>query len=109
MAWESLLARHGRPGGVVESGYFFPGRRGLGERFAIRSSTEETRRTLDVLFDLLAAGAFPHSPDEKSDCFACRELSVLCGDRKAAGRSSLRKLAGARTSALAAWRRLRDA
>jgi ATP-dependent helicase/nuclease subunit B len=109
LAWESLLARAGKTGSVVESGYFFPGRRGLGERFAIGYSPEETRQTLNALFDLAAAGAFAHSPDESSDCFACRELTLLCANRKDAARSALQKLRAATGPALAAWRRLRDA
>jgi len=108
LAWESLLARRGEPGRVVESGYFFPGRRGLGERFAIAYSPEETRETLNVLFDLLASGAFIHSPDEDSDCFTCRELTAFCGDRKEAGQQSLSKLTAAKSAALTAWRKLRD-
>jgi ATP-dependent helicase/nuclease subunit B len=106
LAWEELAARSGEPGRVVESGYFFPGVRGLGKRFAIRYSTEETRRTLDVLFDLLAVGAFPHTPDEDSDCFVCRELSVFC--RRDSARLARGKLRDATAPALAAWTRLRD-
>lgn len=108
LAWQALLARDGKPGTVAQSGYFFPGRRGLGERFAVRYSEEETTGTLDTLFDLLGAGAFLHSPDEDSDCFTCRELAVFCGDRKAAGKRSHAKLAAGRQGALTAWRRLRE-
>ena len=60
------------------------------------------------LFDLLGAGAFPHSPDEDSDCFTCRELAVFCGDRREAGRRSNAKLIESRVRALSAWRNLRD-
>jgi RecB family exonuclease len=114
LAWESLVARRGgtpgsgEPSGrVVESGYFFPGRRGLGERFAIAYSPEETVRTLDTLFDLLTAGAFPHTPEKDSDCFVCRDLAGFCPDRDSAGRRSQAKLERAAEPVFAAWRRLR--
>ena len=109
LAWEAILRRRGETGSVVESGYFFPGRRGLGERFAIAYTEEETRETLNTVLDLLAAGAFPHSPDEDSDCFACRQLGVFCADKKEAAKTSRAKLRDATAPALAAWRRLRDA
>ncbi|HEY6099422.1 MAG TPA: PD-(D/E)XK nuclease family protein [Anaeromyxobacter sp.] len=115
LAWESLAARRGSaasgadapPARVARSGYFFPGRRGLGERFAIAYSAEEARETLDALFDLVAAGAFPHSPDKDSDCFVCRDLTAFCPDREEAGKKSRAKLEKASAPALAAWRHLR--
>ncbi len=114
LAWESLQARGReapRPAGfsarVARSGYFFPGRRGLGERFAIAYSEEETRRTLNTLFDLLASGAFPHTPDKDSDCFVCRDLPCFCPDPEEAGRRSRNKLADETRTALVAWIKLR--
>ncbi len=114
LAWQALeprrrtsVAAASPPPTIASSGYFFPGRRGLGERFAIAYSEEETRQTLDTLFDLLAAGAFPHSPDKDSDCFVCRDLSRFCPDREEAGRRSKAKLERSATAALAAWRNLR--
>ena len=112
LAWQALEPRRrgsaASPAPIIaSSGYFFPGRRGLGERFGIAYSEEETRRTLDTLFDLLASGAFPHSPDKDSDCFVCRDLSRFCPDREEAGRRSKAKLAKEAAPALAAWRNLR--
>src|SRR5262249_29143878 len=57
---EALLARAGLPARVAHSGYFFPGRRGEGQRFRMPLDLEKTRDTLNRLMDLLAAGAFPH-------------------------------------------------
>ena len=108
LVWEAMVAGKGESGRVAESGYFFPGRRGLGERFTISYSEEETRKTLNTLFDLLAAGAFPHTPEKESDCFACRELSEICPDDEAA-KSSKTKMAKTSHPAIAAWRNLRDA
>jgi ATP-dependent helicase/nuclease subunit B len=111
LAWEALRSRDPRKspagGRVAHSGYFFPGRRGLGERFTIAFSRDETVQTLDVLFDLLAAGAFPHTPDKDSDCFVCRDLSSFCPDREEAGRRASSKLEHETRAVLAAWRRLR--
>lgn len=76
-ALEILLARAGRPGRVVKSGYFYPGRRGEGERFAAPLNAAHTRETLNSLFDLLAAGAFPHTP-KKEDCSIC-DFEKVCG------------------------------
>ncbi|MFN2633568.1 MAG: PD-(D/E)XK nuclease family protein [Thermoanaerobaculia bacterium] len=109
LAWEAILAKKGEAGRVASSGYFFPGRRGLGERFAIRYSEEETRETLNTLFDLLAAGAFPHTPEKDSDCYACRDLSDFCPDKDEAGKNSKTKISKTSHPAIAAWRKLRDA
>jgi ATP-dependent helicase/nuclease subunit B len=85
-ALEVLLARGGRPGRVVKSGYFYPGRRGEGERYAAPLDVPATRRTLTALFDLLRAGAFPHTPS-KDDCSIC-DFGKVCGSSElAAGRA----------------------
>ena len=76
-ALEILLERAGRPGRVTQSGYFYPGRRGEGERFAAPLDVAATRETLTALFNLLAAGAFPHTPT-KEDCSIC-EFGKVCG------------------------------
>jgi ATP-dependent helicase/nuclease subunit B len=76
-ALEILLSRAGRPGRVTRSGYFYPGRRGEGERFAAPIDVAATRETLTALFDLLGAGAFPHTPT-KEDCTIC-EFGKVCG------------------------------
>ena len=108
LAWEALAARRGEESAsIAASGYFFPGRRGLGERFAIEHSHEETRSTLDALFDMLAAGAFPHTPDKDSDCFACRDLPAFCPDREEAGRTSRTKLSVSEDPLLKLWGKLR--
>jgi ATP-dependent helicase/nuclease subunit B len=111
LAWESLQAGQGKTEArVATSGFFFPGKRGLGERFAIAYSVDETRQTLDTLFDLLAAGAFPHTPDKDSDCFACKELVRFCPNNEEAGKTSKTKFdsLGPLAPALAAWKKLRD-
>ncbi len=108
LAWQALLARRGETADVAGSGYFFPGRKGLGERFPIPYSEEETRKALNTVFDMLAAGAFPHTPDKDSDCFACKELTAFCADREESGKTSKIKIVKSSDPVIAAWRTLRD-
>jgi len=77
MALEELLARAGRPGRVGRSGYFFPGRKGQGQRFALPLEPEETRNVLNGLFDLLRDGTFAHTREE-DDCRFC-DYKTVCG------------------------------
>lgn len=89
-ALEILLAREGRPGRVVRSGYFYPGRRGEGERYAAPLDVGATRGTLTALFDLLGAGAFPHTPT-KEDCSIC-DFGKVCGSSELAADRAKTKL-----------------
>jgi hypothetical protein len=85
-ALEILLARDGQAGRVVKSGYFYPGRRGEGERYFAPLDVGATRRTLTALFDLVGAGAFPHTPST-DDCSIC-DFGKVCGSSElAAGRA----------------------
>jgi ATP-dependent helicase/nuclease subunit B len=89
-ALEILLVRAGSPGSVVKSGYFYAGRRGEGERFAAPRNPAVTRETLTNLFDLLRAGAFPHTPTEE-DCSIC-DFAKVCSGADLAGRRAENKL-----------------
>lgn len=89
-ALEILLLRAGRPGRVVKSGYFYAGRRGEGERFAAPRDAAATRETLTNLFDLLRAGAFPHTP-AKEDCSIC-DFAKICSGAEPAGARAQNKL-----------------
>jgi ATP-dependent helicase/nuclease subunit B len=89
-ALEILLARGGRPGRVIRSGYFYPGRRGEGERYDAPLDVGAARRTLTSLFDLLRAGAFPHTPT-KEDCSIC-DFGKVCGSSELAALRAKRKL-----------------
>ena len=104
-ALEILLARAGRPGRVVKSGYFYAGRRGEGERFAAPRDVAATRETLTNLFDLLRAGAFPHTPTEE-DCSIC-DFAKICSGADLAGTRAQNKLSEeAANEVLAPYRRL---
>lgn len=90
MAVEALLARAGRPGRVTRSGYFFPGKKGQGQRFALPLDVAETRDVLNALFDLLADGAFPHAVDPE-DCRFC-DFEAVCGGAERAAERARRKM-----------------
>jgi hypothetical protein len=104
-ALEILLARAGSPGRVVKSGYFYAGRRGEGERFAAPRNPAATRETLTNLFDLLRAGAFPHTPREE-DCSICDFAKVCSGVDLAGGRAEKKLREDAGNAVLLPYRRL---
>jgi hypothetical protein len=89
----------------VRGSYYFPTTRGRRERPVRPASTQaQAAAVLRDLFDLLAAGAFVHSPYEE-DCRFC-EFERACG-RPAAARAKA-KIDGGDNAALEAYRRLRD-
>src|SRR5207247_868070 len=102
MAFETLLERAGRPGRVSRSGYFFPGRKGEGQRVIAPLDRTETRDVLGKLFDLLAAGMFPHALRE-GDCRFC-DYEAVCGGAKEASARAKRKLEANPNGVLKAFR-----
>ncbi len=104
MALEALLERAGISAPVSRSGYFFPGRKGEGQRMAMVLDPKETREVLLRLLDLLEAGAFPHAVD-RDDCRYCDYESV-CGGPIAAARRSDTKLAKTSLPVLRAFREI---
>jgi ATP-dependent helicase/nuclease subunit B len=106
LALEVLLGRAGLPAGVSHSGYFFPGRKGEGQRFRMPLDLEKTRAILNRLMDLLAAGAFPHAADP-DDCAFC-DFESVCGGITAASRRAKCKLATATLPALRAFREMHE-
>lgn len=101
MALEVLLERAGLRAPVSRSGYFFPGRKGEGQRIPVALDPDATRDVLGRLLDLLAAGAFPHS-DAEEDCRFCDYETVCGGARRARARAKA-KLAKATLPALRAF------
>ena len=73
----------------LRSGYYFPTRKGGGRRVVPDVSDADVDATLKNLFDLLAAGAFPHST-HKRDCEYC-DFRLACGDPGEAARRSKAK------------------
>jgi ATP-dependent helicase/nuclease subunit B len=104
MAFEALLRRSGREGRVAMSGYFFPGRKGEGQRMTIPVDAAETAGTLGRLFDLAGAGFFPHATS-RDGCRFC-DFEPVCGGRADASEGSLRKLAASTDPILTAFRQL---
>ena len=106
MAFEALLARQGKAARVSQSGYFFPGRKGEGQRVTIRVDPDETRDALSRLFDLVAAGMFPHAVSEE-DCKFC-DFGKICGGAAAASARAGHKLDQTTDPTLTAFRQLHD-
>lgn len=104
MALEVLLQRAGQSGKVSRSGYFFPGRKGEGQRMIVPVDRGETRDVLGKLFDLLGRGMFPHALTVES-CRFC-DYEAICGGKKAASDRAAEKLAVHRDPVLAAFRDL---
>jgi CRISPR/Cas system-associated exonuclease Cas4 (RecB family) len=104
MALEILLQRVGRTGKVSRSGYFFPGRKGEGQRMIVPVDRGETRDVLGKLFDLLARGMFPHALSVDS-CKFC-DFEAICGGKKMASERAAEKLAVHGDPVLAAFRDL---
>lgn len=95
-ALERLLARSGRPGRVVRSGYLFPGERGHGQRIAHATGGDRMERLGELLagrLDLVAAGLFPHPPG-KQDCRWC-DYRAVCGDHRRRTEQAARKIRAA--------------
>ena len=68
----------------VVGSYYFPTTRGRRERQVRPVSTQaQATAVLRDLFDLLAAGAFVHTPNQDEDCRFC-EFDRACGPRAAA-------------------------
>jgi len=106
MALEVLLGRAGIAAPVARSGYFFPGRKGEGQRMPMALDVGQTRDVLVRLLDLLSQGLFPHAAS-KDDCRFCDYESV-CGGAVEAARRSATKLAKTTLPALAAFRDIHE-
>ena len=98
------LLRETDPQARVVGSYYFPTRRGTRTRQVRPVATQaQAAAVLRDLFDLLAAGAFVHTPDADEDCRFC-DFSRACG-RNAAERADL-KVEQADNAALEAYRKL---
>jgi ATP-dependent helicase/nuclease subunit B len=104
MAFEGLLSRSGRDARVSQSGYFFPGRKGEGQRMTVPVDARETGEALSRLFDLAASGMFPHAVSPE-DCRFC-EFQEVCGGAAEASAVAGRKLAASTDPVLRAFRQL---
>lgn len=88
----------------IVGSYYFPSSRGRRERQVRPASSQaQAADVLRDLFDLLAAGAFVHTPDADEDCRFC-EFDRACG-RRSAERAKA-KIAAGDNDTLGAYRRL---
>lgn len=106
MALEEMVLRAGIEATVSGSGYFFPGRKGEGQRFRMPLDPGQTRKVLRRLFDLLRAGAFPHAVDQE-DCRYC-DYELVCGGAQLARQRAKLKLAKTALPVLKAFREIHD-
>jgi RecB family exonuclease len=106
IAFETLLSRSQRGGRVSRSGYFFPGRKGEGQRMAMVLDAGRTREVLETLLDLLREGVFPHAADDDA-CKYC-DYEAVCGGKKLATRRARAKRSAATLPALIAFHSLDD-
>src|SRR4029453_4221545 len=103
LAAMALLREKGASAPAVGS-YYFPTARGRRER-QVRpaAALEQVSAVLRDLFDLLAAGAFVHTPEDDDDCRFC-EFDRACGQRAADG--AQKRIHQRNNAALEPYRRL---
>ena len=90
-------------GRVTKSGYYFPTARGAGARIAFECSDKELRDALNLLFDTIRTGWFPHGSEDT--CTFC-DFKEVCG---AAAEQTERKLsANPSDPAVQAWLALQE-
>lgn len=104
MAFEALLERAGRGGRVSQTGYLLPGRKGEGQRITTPVDRGQTREVLGRLFDLVAAGMFPHALSAE-DCKNC-DFESICGGPERASKRAKRKLERSGDAVLTAFREI---
>ena len=93
-------------GKVTRSGYFFPTPKGSGARMERECSDEELKDALNLLFDTVASGWFPHGGEDA--CKFC-DFQRVCGGARLADERTARKLArNENDPAVAAWLRLQE-
>ncbi|NND71696.1 MAG: hypothetical protein HKN43_08955 [Rhodothermales bacterium] len=78
-AFEEILKRNGDEGSVIQSGYFFIGDRGNGQRVTdMPPGRSEIGERLRPLFEMVSHGTFVHAHREKSECRFC-DFNPICG------------------------------
>ncbi|HKA63313.1 MAG TPA: PD-(D/E)XK nuclease family protein, partial [Methylomirabilota bacterium] len=98
------LLRETDAGARAVGSYYFPtGRGGQERQVRLASSREQVAAVLRDLFDVLAVGAFVHTPTADDDCRFC-EFGRACGPQ--AAKRAERKIERSESPALEAYRRL---
>jgi hypothetical protein len=106
-ALEAILRRNGVAGTVRHSGYFFPTPKGRGARFVYECAPGELEQALNLLFDVVGRGYFPHASEA-----ACGDWCVfktVCGGAKAAAQHTAVKLnSNEDIPSVQAWKNLQE-
>ncbi|HSP34061.1 MAG TPA: PD-(D/E)XK nuclease family protein, partial [Thermoanaerobaculia bacterium] len=85
-------------GRVTKSGYYFPTSRGAGARLQRECTDKELKDALNLLFDTIRTGWFPHGGEDA--CTFC-DFAEICGGAKRAAERTERK-------ATDTWRKLQE-
>lgn len=102
----AMLERRGVVARVGESGYYFPTVKGRGVRYARECGDGELERALNLLFDVVGNGFFPHPSEEA--CKFC-DYRAMCGEVKTVAGQMSRKLeANLDHPAVKAWLELQE-
>lgn len=107
LAAEELLRRSGvKSPRVTQSGYYFPMEKGGGQMIAKETAEGALEATLNLLFDILEDGVFPHGVE--GGCRFCR-FETICGGAAIAGEQFARKAeATPDRKAVKAWQQLQE-
>jgi ATP-dependent helicase/nuclease subunit B len=91
-------------GRVTRSGYYFPTPRGAGARMPRQCGDQDLRDALNLLFDTIRTGWFPHGTEEA--CTFC-DFHDVCGER-VFSRTERKLTANPSHPAVVAWCRLQE-
>ncbi|HEX9163076.1 MAG TPA: PD-(D/E)XK nuclease family protein, partial [Thermoanaerobaculia bacterium] len=93
-------------GRVTKSGYYFPTPQGAGARITRECTNQELSHALNLLFDTVAEGYYPHCG--AGACTWC-DFTEICGDAKKAAQRTERKIeANGSDPAVEAWLDLQE-
>ncbi|MEO6487232.1 MAG: PD-(D/E)XK nuclease family protein [Thermoanaerobaculia bacterium] len=88
-------------GRVTKSGYFFPTAKGSGARLPRTCTDQELKKALNLLFDVIGSGYFPHAGAD--NCRFC-DFHDVCGTaERAADRTAVKVGRNGADPGVAAW------
>ena len=93
-------------GKVTRSGYFFPTAKGNGARIDKECTDLELKQALNLLFDTISSGWFPHAGEEA--CRFCDFQDICNTARRAAARTDRKIAANGGDPGVAAWLALQN-
>lgn len=93
-------------GRVTQSGYYFPTGKGAGARMPRECSDKDLRDALNLLFDTIRTGWFPHGSEDA--CSFCDFPEICRGADRAAERTERKLNANPSEPAVEAWLKLQE-